>query len=97
MRVVLAKQCRQISGRIQSKTSLLYQVRTVSHTTTTESASVSRTSGDPNTLSSHGFACGCGKCGGKPISERHLTSAAAATNRGVIFMGPNHVEVKGTN
>ena len=35
----------------------------------------------------------CGKCGGKAISERDLSSGATATNRGVIFMGPNHVEV----
>ena len=61
--------------------------------TTTTSASNPQ---QQSTLS-HGPTCGCGKCGGKPIHERHLASAAspANTNRGVIFMGPNHVEVKG--
>ena len=34
-------------------------------------------------------------CGGKPIAERLLSSGKGAANRGVIFMGPNHVEVKG--
>ena len=43
----------------------------------------------------HQTGCGCSKCGGKPISERDLSSAATATNRGVIFMGTNHVEVQG--
>ena len=43
----------------------------------------------------HQTGCGCSKCGGKPISERELSSKAHATNRGVIFMGRNHVEVKG--
>jgi len=46
----------------------------------------------------HTKGCGCLNCkpGGKPISERHLSSAAnvGATNRGVIFMGTNDVEVK---
>jgi len=37
----------------------------------------------------HASSCGCGMCGGKPISYRDLSSAASgATNRGVIFMGP---------
>ena len=43
----------------------------------------------------HQTGCGCARCGGKPISERDLSSTANATNRGVIFMGPNHVEVQG--
>jgi glutathione-independent formaldehyde dehydrogenase len=43
----------------------------------------------------HQTGCGCSKCGGKYISERELSSKAQATNRGVIFMGRNHVEVKG--
>jgi hypothetical protein len=44
----------------------------------------------------HPVQCSCGSCGGKHIDERHLSSASSpgATNRGVIFMGPNHVEVK---
>eukprot|EP01060_Flectonema_neradi_P009214 TRINITY_DN1658_c0_g1_i3.p1 TRINITY_DN1658_c0_g1~~TRINITY_DN1658_c0_g1_i3.p1 ORF type:complete len:490 (+),score=107.53 TRINITY_DN1658_c0_g1_i3:80-1471(+) len=44
---------------------------------------------------SHGSSCGCGKCGGMFISERHLSEGRRAGNRGVIFMGTNHVEVKG--
>ena len=43
----------------------------------------------------HGTTCGCGKCGGMKISERHLSEGKRAANRGVIFMGTNHVEVKG--
>eukprot|EP01063_Lacrimia_lanifica_P037537 TRINITY_DN772_c0_g1_i6.p1 TRINITY_DN772_c0_g1~~TRINITY_DN772_c0_g1_i6.p1 ORF type:complete len:503 (+),score=193.05 TRINITY_DN772_c0_g1_i6:59-1567(+) len=45
----------------------------------------------------HSSTCGCGKCaaGGKLIAERHLSETKRAANRGVIFMGPNHVEVKG--
>jgi hypothetical protein len=40
-------------------------------------------------------ACGPGGVAGKPISERNLSAAgASSTNRGVIFMGPNDVEVK---
>ena len=48
-----------------------------------------------NVFPAHGVGCACGKCGGKPIHERHLASATTATNRGVIFMGPNDVQVKG--
>ncbi len=52
------------------------------------------------TQAKHTYSCGCGACkaGGKPISERNLSSGAKGSgqsNRGVIFMGPNHVEVKG--
>ena len=46
----------------------------------------------------HGKQCACSSCkaGGKAINERDLSSVANPTsNRGVIFMGPNHVEVKG--
>ena len=45
----------------------------------------------------HGANCACTKCGGKPIHERSLSSnnSSANTNRGVIFMGPGEVEVKG--
>ena len=43
----------------------------------------------------HATGCGCSSCGGKPITERNLSSAKGAANRGVIFMGPNDVQVKG--
>ncbi|GMI55524.1 hypothetical protein ScalyP_jg7844 [Parmales sp. scaly parma] len=43
----------------------------------------------------HASGCGCTSCGGKPISERNLSSGVGSSNRGVIFMGPNQVEVKG--
>merc|ERR1712166_1144866 len=49
--------------------------------------------------SGHAQQCACTSCkmGGKPIMERNLSSATSpqSENRGVIFMGPNHVEVKG--
>ena len=43
----------------------------------------------------HNTGCGCASCGGKPISQRELSNAARAENRGVVFMGPNTVEVQG--
>jgi hypothetical protein len=43
----------------------------------------------------HATGCGCSSCGGKPIAQRELSSTHGAANRGVIFMGPDHVEVKG--
>ena len=51
-----------------------------------------------NTISStHSASCGCGKCGsgGLRVAARHLTEKSRAGNRGVVFMGPNEVEVKG--
>jgi glutathione-independent formaldehyde dehydrogenase len=43
----------------------------------------------------HADGCGCGRCGGKPIAQRDLSSGKEGGNRGVIFMGPDHVEVQG--
>eukprot|EP00936_MAST-01D_sp_MAST-1D-sp1_P001831 g1831.t1 len=45
----------------------------------------------------HAWQCACSNCksGGKPIAERNLSAASRAENRGVIFMGENHVEVQG--
>jgi len=46
----------------------------------------------------HPAQCACTSCkmGGKPIDPKSLSSTAAPnTNRGVIFMGPDHVEVQG--
>ena len=46
----------------------------------------------------HNSSCSCQQCGGgKVINERHLSSekSPSATNRGVIFLGPQEVEVKG--
>mmetsp|Transcript_4981 Transcript_4981/g.9331 ORF Transcript_4981/g.9331 Transcript_4981/m.9331 type:complete len:469 (-) Transcript_4981:230-1636(-) len=41
----------------------------------------------------HPHGCSCTRCGGKPISRRELAQASP-TNHGVVFMGPNEVEVK---
>jgi glutathione-independent formaldehyde dehydrogenase len=49
----------------------------------------------PQTTAAHNTGCGCSACGGKPIAERNLSTPAGANNRGVIFMGPNDVQVKG--
>ena len=45
----------------------------------------------------HAWQCACTNCkaGGKPIAERNHSAASRAENRGVIFMGENHVEVQG--
>lgn len=42
----------------------------------------------------HPSGCSCGKCGGKRVTARDLATASGKTNHGVVFMGPNHVEVK---
>merc|ERR1719424_1125952 len=48
--------------------------------------------------SGHAQQCACTSCkmGGKPIMERNLSSATSpqSENRGVIFMGPNDVQVQ---
>lgn len=49
----------------------------------------------PGGFLAHNTGCGCSACGGKPILQRELSSAKGAANRGVIFMGPDHVEVQG--
>lgn len=47
-------------------------------------------------LHSTNCGCGCKGAGGKPIHEKYLSSASGeSSNRGVIFMGENHVEVQG--
>lgn len=85
MRLSLAKKALQSVESAATKKPLQQQLFCRSVSTTSESTLI------------HGATCGCGKCGGKPIHERHLASAASPsnTNRGVIFMGPNDVEVKG--
>ena len=45
----------------------------------------------------HAPSCACTSCkgpGGRPISDRQLVSAAAATNRGVVYMAPGDVAVQ---
>jgi len=41
----------------------------------------------------HPSSCGCGRCGGKPVSAKAMATANK-TNNGIVFMGPNHVENK---